>query len=296
MGKKSKHEPRNFRTAAEQQAETDAKMAEHRTAVEGPAAQVGLDMASEGVGVAMNAPSADAPGQVPAAAAAPAAHPPIDGPVPLLGKTADDAAKAAHAEGLFEDAKPEPEKAADPETEFGAAESAEDRQLIWDAAEKVFEDGGEPPGEDQPAKEPEPPTEEAKAMASMLDCATAMCGLLNDESGLQPPDVAMCLADFYRHEPTAPAAAGLMHLKLKLKVILLPNEDPRRVELILDLFRLAVIRMEEFIAADAKAEIARQAAPLPTARNRLDGEGAFDRDDDRLTKSDTGKALDRRTV
>ena len=147
---------------------------------------------------------------------------------------------------------------------------------------------------DQLTVEAKAPTAEAKAMASMLECAAAMTGLLELDDDWNWPEIAMCLADFYRNEPTTSAAAGLMQLKLKLKIVLMPDEDPRRVELILDLFRLAITRMVEIGTADAKAEAAKlQAQNFKPAHDRLEkGEGIYDKDPGRFEKSDLGKSLD----
>jgi RyR domain len=144
------------------------------------------------------------------------------------------------------------------------------------------------------------PTQEEMGMLSMFQCALAMVGLYNDPMSSFGDDelgIAFCLAKYFENEPTAPAAGGLMQVRLQKKVVLLPNEDPRRVELALDLFRLALVRMLEFANADAKAEAERQlAATAPKPAKIPEGEGTFEHDDDRFTKSDIGKALDKRAL
>jgi hypothetical protein len=100
--------------------------------------------------------------------------------------------------------------------------------------------------------------------------------------------IPFTLAVFYRDNTDAPCHAGLMQVGLQHKVAILPDQDPRRVELALELFRAYIVGVNKIVNAD----FAVQPAPLPSGPSpSRDRDGPFDREDERFEASDTGKSL-----
>lgn len=82
-------------------------------------------------------------------------------------------------------------------------------------------------------------------------------------------DMGNCLGAFYRQWPDAPADAGLNQISRALGMRLAPEEDPRRVGLAIEIFKVAVagevaIRKQDEDAA--KLEAARAARPAREVR------------------------------
>ena len=84
------------------------------------------------------------------------------------------------------------------------------------------------------------------------------------------PDVRECLEDFFRANPLAPETAGLIQIKRKLKVVLLPGADPRRVLLAIRLFKLALLDLDSFAREDAEKEMREKLAQQPPRRVHAD--------------------------
>jgi hypothetical protein len=90
-------------------------------------------------------------------------------------------------------------------------------------------------------------------------------------------DIPFVMAQFVAEHPTAPDEAVLIHVKLTRKVVVLPNEDPRRVQLAVKLFRSYLQGQREINQQDAEAariaeqQLSYQQTPQP----KIDPEGTF---------------------
>lgn len=107
--------------------------------------------------------------------------------------------------------------------------------------------------------------------------------------------VSVCLAYFYLANRDAPAIAGLLHVKRKLRCDLFAaDEDERRVKLALGLYRMAVLGLYDIDREDGEAEVRRMQAAAPPLRREVDPEDmAFRRDDGRFERSALGRSVDR---
>lgn len=104
------------------------------------------------------------------------------------------------------------------------------------------------------------------------------------------------IATFLRDNPGAPDDAALIHVRRSLKVMVLPNEDPRRVLLAVKLLRTWLAGLDAIDSEDAAAiDLARRQANAggppridPEDQTFAIQQGPFDE------KSDLGKALSRK--
>jgi hypothetical protein len=106
--------------------------------------------------------------------------------------------------------------------------------------------------------------------------------------------VPLTMVSFIKDHPDAPDEAVLIHVRLTDKVVVLPNEDPRRVQLAVKLFRhwlqgLVAIQTEDMEAAKRAAEQKAYASmPLP----KMDEDSPFAVEAGGLDAlSDLGKAV-----
>lgn len=90
-------------------------------------------------------------------------------------------------------------------------------------------------------------------------------------------DIPFVMAQFVREHPTAPDEAVLIHVRLTNKVVVLANEDQRRVHLAVQLFRKLLKGWHEIEAQDAEAmRVAAEREAYATApQPKLDPEGTF---------------------
>lgn len=104
-------------------------------------------------------------------------------------------------------------------------------------------------------------------------------------------DIPLRLANFMTQNPDAPVEAALIEVKLRTRVVILPNEDQRRVHLALQIFRAYVLGWHAIdkedgekrrLAAEQAAYVRPQLDPTDTAFEVEDG--PFD------ALSDMGKA------
>jgi hypothetical protein len=90
-------------------------------------------------------------------------------------------------------------------------------------------------------------------------------------------DIPFVMAQFVAEHPTAPDEAVLIHVKLTRKVVVLPNEDQRRVQLAVKLFRSYLQGQREINQQDAEAariaeqQLSYQQTPQP----KIDPEDTF---------------------
>lgn len=99
--------------------------------------------------------------------------------------------------------------------------------------------------------------------------------------------IPFTLACFYADNMDAPVHAGLMQVKLRHGVIILPDQDPRRVELALQLFRAYKIGVNSIVNADSEVQPALMPSGPSPSREK---DGPFDREDERFALSDIGKS------
>jgi hypothetical protein len=86
-------------------------------------------------------------------------------------------------------------------------------------------------------------------------CCCEAGGLFPIDSSIM--SIANVVAGFVLQHRDAPPEAALMQVKLALGAVLFPNEDPRKVQLVIGLFRMAILGLNDMQRADDEAELAR---------------------------------------
>jgi hypothetical protein len=85
-------------------------------------------------------------------------------------------------------------------------------------------------------------------------------------------DIPFRIANFMLNNPDAPVEAALIEIKMRTRVVVLPNEDQRRVHLALTLFRAYVLGWHAIEGQDVQAKITadEQARYLARPPQKLD--------------------------
>jgi hypothetical protein len=107
-------------------------------------------------------------------------------------------------------------------------------------------------------------------------------------------EMIITLEAFVLANPEAPHVAMLMEVKRKHQAVLLPNADPRKLQLALKLFREAVLGLNAMQRQDDEAELARIRAEEQAARPvpaRRDDERTMLPADHDFAPSDLAKSL-----
>lgn len=106
-------------------------------------------------------------------------------------------------------------------------------------------------------------------------------------------NIPFTLSQHFYSQPDAPAHAALMQVQLTHKCAILPHEDPRRVELALQLMRSLVCGLDAIEREDAtRQQAAAEASNLALLKRSTDHEGTMlEKEDERFELSTTGKAL-----